>query len=67
MGWTYRIQVVANWDSQGYAQCLSYKFAAPIPGGTQYGPPDPFIASDKQKYEIERIVTHKKKRSRTIY
>ena len=28
---------------------------------------DPIISDDKQEYEIERIVYHKKTRNRTVY
>ena len=30
-----------------------------LPGGTQWGPPDPIVAGEDQEYEIERIETHK--------
>ena len=36
-------------------------------GGTYKGAPDPIFAGKSQEYKIERIVTHKKTRIRTVY
>ena len=43
---------------------MPYKY---LPGGTQQRTPDPIVAGDNHKYEIERIVSHKKNTVRTIY
>ena len=37
------------------------------PGGTQQGAPDPIVVGDNQEYEIERIVSQKKKRGRIVF
>ena len=53
---------------KGVHNILHVSFFDPnLPGGTQQGPPDSIVARDNQEYEIDRIVSHKKKRGKTVY
>ena len=38
-----------------------------LPGGTQYGSPDPIVLGENQGYETASIVAHKKIRGGTEY